>query len=229
MTFVETRPPSFSADLRCRPFQCKAPGSQNPRLRAVATAVEETATSAGTGGERQWEVEATAQQNPERLLIDPRRPRRRESRECAACEWTLLRPPECSLGARQSRPNRPCHSVFVCGSCCRFLPPVFWFNRVLVIVALPRTQPRPHSFPRWDFKLGFSQSVLTFPDCCETRATVVHEVADHHLCHVGVPLLHTGNAIGPTGPMGGFDTPCSQTQSQPSHTRWDTSCPASTF
>ena len=68
--------PSFSANLRCGPLQCKSPCSEDPRLRArcsmVATAVEETATSAGTGEERQWEVEATTQQNPERLWIDPR-------------------------------------------------------------------------------------------------------------------------------------------------------------
>ena len=48
--------------------------------------------------------------------------------------------------------------------------------------------------PSWDFQLGF------FPQNShpETRALKVHEIADHHLgC-----LLHFGNAIGPTGPMG---------------------------
>ena len=127
--------------------------------------------------------------------------------------------PESPLKARQRRPNLPCHSVFVCGSCCKFLPTMFWLNQVSVVLALSRAQPSPHGFPSWDFELGFPQSVLTLLNRCQTLAIVVHEVSDHHLCHIGVPLLHTGNAIGPTGPMGSLDTPCSQTQSQPSQVR----------
>ena len=76
MTFVETRPPPSLQTCAAARSSVNPPCSQDPRLRArcsmVATAVEETATSAGTGGERQWEVEVTTQQNPERLWIDPR-------------------------------------------------------------------------------------------------------------------------------------------------------------
>ena len=42
--------------------------------------------------------------------------------------------------ARQRRPHCPCHSVFVCGSRCRFLPTVFGLNRVLVVLTLSRAQ-----------------------------------------------------------------------------------------
>ena len=70
-----------------------------------------------------------------------------------------LRPPKCPLKARQRRPNRPCDSVFVCGSSCRFLPTMFWLKRVFVVLALSRAQPSPHGFPSWDLELGFPQSV----------------------------------------------------------------------
>ena len=97
-----------------------------------------------------------------------------------AREWSLLRPPECPLRARQRRPNRPCHFVFVCGSCCRFLPTMFWLNRVSSSSLCPGRNPS------WDFELGFPRSVLTLLNRCETLAIVVHEVAERHLCHIGV-------------------------------------------
>ena len=163
---------SFSANLHYRPVQCKTPGSQNSRLRAhcsvVATAVEETATSATAGRERQWEV----------LGIDLRRPRRRESYECAACECF------CDRQIALSRLANPCHSVFVCGSCCRFLPPMFWFN--LSSSSLCPGRNPTHTASQIGTSNWASRKVCSLPDCCENRAIVVHEVADHLFFTLGI-------------------------------------------
>ena len=84
---------AFFAHLRSCSLKCKSPCS-HPRLRArclmVATAVEETATSASAGGEGKREVEATAQQRAEWLRVDAGRPRCGECHQKVAGKRPLL-------------------------------------------------------------------------------------------------------------------------------------------
>ena len=63
---------SFSANLRCGPLQCKSLCSEDPRLRArcsmVATAVEETATSACAGGDASSRPQAATSKSATRTF-----------------------------------------------------------------------------------------------------------------------------------------------------------------
>ena len=82
MTFVDTRPPPSlhtcaAARSSANPLDPRTPASAHA-ARWVATAVEETATSAGAGGERNGKVETPAQQHSELLRVDVSRPRRGE-------------------------------------------------------------------------------------------------------------------------------------------------------
>ena len=217
MTFVETRLPPSLQTWAANPFQCETPGSTPPPPSPPRTVLDGGHGSRGDGryGRRKASGRWRRRHNKTRNGCGSIRVDRDVGKAMNALHASgpFCRPPQCPLRARQRRPNCPLHSVFVCGSRCRFLPTMFWLNRVFVVLTLSRAQPSPHGFPSWDFELGFPQSVLTLPNHCETRAIVVH---DHDLCHLLVPLLHTGNAIGPTGPMASLDTPCSQTQSLPS-------------
>ena len=133
----------------------------------VVTAVEETATSAGTRGEKnngRWRRRHNRTLNAcGSIRVDRNVGKAMNALHvcCLFCDRQSARSGLVNVG-----PNRPCHFVFVCGLCCRFLPTMFW--------------------------LGVPQNVLTLQNRCGTRAIVEHEVADHHFCHIGVPFLHTG-------------------------------------
>ena len=114
MTFVDTT--SFSAHLCSCPLQCKSPCSQDPRLRArcsmVATAVEETATSAGAGREGKRKVQTAAQQHAERLRVDTSRPRRRECHQDVAGSVKLGQTTRATLCSCIARAAGFCHPCF---------------------------------------------------------------------------------------------------------------------
>ena len=86
-----------------------------------------------------------------------------------------LRPPECPLRARQRRQTVRA--------------------RVCLVLQVSANHV-PTRFPKLGLRTGLPARCAHTPDRCETRAIAVHEVADHHLCHIGVSLLHTRNAIG---------------------------------
>ena len=178
---------AFSAQLRSCPVQI--PWIPGPRLRArcsiVATAVKETATLAGPGGERNGDVE-TAQHS---MRVD-----RDVARHCQQEATPVL---DLSLDPHGEHGRQI--------SAIRAWAPLGCRRLRSALGTSLRTLP-----PMLELRTVTPATCSHIP--IQLRNFVVVEESHCRFCHVRVSSLHARDAVSRTGPMRGLCTACSQTQ-----------------